>query len=399
MRKFLVLSFFLITLTAMAQTPEKNPKDLWTHTIDVTLGDNWRQKTITVPGKGTPNVVDFFRAFAKAYPCDYHDLLMQAIDGDKEVRFCHEKPYIKISEDACYLRNESFSMRVFYDGDKPAALGVCLHKAITTELQDAYYYRYNNATRKLTPLAKGSDFTGGILKRWTSFFPEKDKNEATMYHSWGRCNIESRLVWSGGKFVLKDPTKDNLSFQRWGSVTASVFNRVIDIHQMEARWPYEEVADTNMVGGTFNSLPICIAILDYRSKDNFYAASAMEGYYYFTAKGWERNDGTTLVAFYTECAPEKDYIKNEAGELVTPPHRLTEGDDVSLNFYLCNGYEIALYLDPASKAFADVVCRGLPSLEHNEWRCVLSPDSDEIVFVNQADGHQMVFTPQSLSSK
>lgn len=324
---------------------------------------------------------------------------MLAIDGDKEVRFCHEKPYIEIGEDACYLRNESFSMRIFYDGDKPAALGVCLHQELIDKLQDAYYYRYNNATRKLTPIGKGSDFTGGILKRGTSFFLEKDRNEATMYHRWGRCNIESSLVWSYGKFELKDRTKDHLSLQQYGSVTESVFNAVIDMHGMEARWPREEDPDTNKVGGSFNSLPICIAILDYRSKDNFYAATAMEGFYYFTAKGWERNDGTTLVAFYTECAPEEDYNRNEAGEFVTSPHRLTEGDDVSLNFYLCNGYEIGFYLDPSSEAFADVVGRGLPSLDHNEWRCVLSPDSDEIVFVNQADGHQMAFTPQSLSSR
>ena len=399
MRKLLLFVCILTAMTAVAQNTEKNPKDLWTHSIDVTLGDNWRQKTINVPGKGTPNVVDFFRAFAKAYPCEYHNLLAMAIDGDKEVLFRHSKPYIEIDKDSCFLENESFSMRVFYENDKPAALGVCCHKAITTELQDAYYYRYNNATRKLTPLAMGSDFTGGILKRWTSFFPNKHHNEATMYHRWGRCNIESSLVWSDGKFVLKDQTKDNLMLQRWGSITESVFNLVIEMHEMEARWPREEVTDTNMVGGTFNSLPICIAILDYCSKDNFYTASAMEGFYYFTAKGWERNDGTTLVAFYTECAPKEDYIRNESGEYETSSHRLTAGDEVSLNFYLCHGYEIALYLDPSSEAFADIVGRGLPSLEHNEWRCVLSPDSDELVFVNQANGLQMVFTPKSLSSR
>lgn len=375
----------------MAQNTEKNPKDLWTHSIDVTLGDNWRQKTITVPGKGTPDVIDFFCAFAKAYPCEYHDLLMQVIDGDQEVRFHHEKPYIEIGDDSCYLRNESFSMRIFYNGNKPAALGVCLHKAITTELQDAYYYRYNNATRKLTPLAMGSDFTGGILKRGTEFSPYKYNNEATMYHRWGRCNIESRLVWSDGKFELKDPTKSDLMLQQWGSVTASVFNKVIETHEMEARWPREEVADTNMVGGSFNSLPICIAVLDNRSKDNFYAASAMEGFYYFTAKGWERSDGTTLVAFYTECAPKEDYIKNEAREYVHRPHRLTAGDDVSLNFYLCHGYDIALYLDPSSEAFAKVVGKGLPSLEHNEWRCELDPDNENLVFIRDADGLKKVF--------
>ena len=386
-----IAMLLFIEMTAMAQHNNTNSKDLWTRSVDVVLDDHWRQKQINVPGKGIPDVVDFFRAFAKAYPCEYYDLLQQAMDGDQEVRFCGEKPSIEIDKDSCYLRNESFCMRVFYENDKPVALGVCCHKAITTKLQDAYYYLYNNASRKLTPLAQGSDFTGGILKRETIFSVAKGSNETILSHRWGRCNIESRLVWNEGKFVLKDPTKENLMLHPWGSVTKSVFNEVIQLHEMEARWPREQNLDPDICGGTFNSLPICIAILDKRSKDDFVAASAMEGFYSFRARGWQRPQGDVLVAFYTECAPENDYGWNEADELVATPHQLTTGDDVMLNFYLCPNAEMACYLDPQSEAFATIVGKGLPDLDRNEWRCVISPENDKLVFVNQNDGHQKVF--------
>lgn len=36
-------------------------------------------------------------------------------------------------------------------------------------------------------------------------------------------------------------------------------------------------------------------------------AQTMEGFYYFTARSWERADGSLLVAVYTECAPRMDY--------------------------------------------------------------------------------------------
>ena len=85
--KKLLFIFVMTALTAGAQTAENNPKDLWTTSVEVDLGDNWKQKTITVPGNGIPNVIDFFRAFAKAYPCEYHDLLLQYLDGDEEVLF------------------------------------------------------------------------------------------------------------------------------------------------------------------------------------------------------------------------------------------------------------------------------------------------------------------------
>ena len=42
MKKLLILTLFLVTLTAGAQTKEKNPKDLWTRSVDVSLGDDWR---------------------------------------------------------------------------------------------------------------------------------------------------------------------------------------------------------------------------------------------------------------------------------------------------------------------------------------------------------------------
>ena len=386
-----------ITLTTMAQTPEKNPKDLWTHTVEVTLGDNWRQKTITVPGKGTPNVVDFFRAFAKAYPCEYHDLLMMAIDGDKEVLFRHERPYIKIDEDSCYLRNESFSMRVFYNGDKPAALGVCCHKELTTELQDAYYYSYNSTSRKLTPLAMGSDFTGGIIQYETEFSSYKNNNEATMRHGWGRCEIKKYLVWTNGKFELKDPTHENMELHNGGKSAQAMLEEVLEKHEMELRDPKPEIKTEDgleICGGTYNSLPVCIAIRDPKTAtDQYVTASAMEGFYYFTARSWDRPDGSLLVAIYTECAPRMDYYKykDEDGNYVNTPHKLSAGDMVELCFYVCFDNGMVIYLDPASKQFATLVGKGLPSLLRNEWRCELSPDRDDIVFVSETDGRQKVF--------
>ena len=399
MRKLFLFIFMLSTMAALAQATEENPKDLWTHSIDVTLGDNWRQKTISVPGKGTPNVVDFFRAFAKAYPCEYHDLLTLAIDGDKEVLFCNKKPHIKIDEDSCFLKNESFSMRVFYENDKPAVLGVCCHKALTTNLQDAYYYRYNNATRKLTPMAKGSDFTGGILKRETKFSPWKQHNEATMSHGWGRCVIESQLTWNNGQFILQDRTKDNFSYYTGGEITMSVLDAFLNVFEMELREPeterYSVIGDDTIpVCGGYNSLPICVAILNPHSKDNYTAAAAMEGFYYFYARGWKRNDGTTLVAVYTECAPQFDYDfghKNDDGSTLKTPHKLEAGDEVFLQFYLCDNNGLAFYLDPKTDSFATHVGIGLPNLEHNEWRCKIGPDNEDLLFVNEADGKTMRF--------
>ena len=392
MKKLLILSLFLVALTAGAQTKEKNPKDLWTRSVDVSLGDDWRQKTITVPGKGTPNVIDFFRAFAKAYPCEYHDLLLQYLDGDKEVLFCGERPWKRIDKDSCFLQNESFSMRVFYENDKPAALGVCCHKAITTELQEAYYFRYNAAMRKLTPLAKGSDFTGGIVKRRTVFSEYKKENEATMHHVWGRCGVQNKLVWSQGKFVIDDLIKKDLQLRYTSNITLAVLDRVLEMNEMELREPKHNV-DPELPGSSYTSLPVCIAIRDERSKDNFAAAAAMEGFYYFFATGWEKNDGNTLVAVYILCAPQYDYFvhKNEAGEYITTPHQLEAGDEVQLCFYLCNSKGMATYLDPASPMFVKTVGKNIPNLDHNEWHCEISPDNEDLVFVRESDGQRKVF--------
>ena len=52
MKKLFMITLVLTATVAMGQHAEKNPKDLWTRSINVTLGDDWRQKTITVPGKG-----------------------------------------------------------------------------------------------------------------------------------------------------------------------------------------------------------------------------------------------------------------------------------------------------------------------------------------------------------
>lgn len=377
MKKLLMCSLFLSVLTVGAQTADKNPKDLWTYSVDVTLGDQWKQKTIVVPGKGTPNVVDFFRAFAKAYPCEYHDLLLAAIEGDTEVMFCHKRPYIEIDKDSCFLKNESFSMRVFFENDKPAALGVCCHKAITTPLQDAYYYRYNSATRKLTPMTMGSDFTGGIVKRKTEFSSEKDQNEATMHHIWGRCDVQCRLTWDKGKLIYKDLVWEDFVIRDGQKSVSALFWEFLMRYEMELREPEESSNDTNRVGGSFNSLPICVAIHDHSSNGRFEAAAAMEGYYYFQARGWEYPDGALLVGIYTACAPP-------------PPHKLGPGDEVSLCFYYCQD-GIAHYLDPSSPTFAKEVGKGLPNLNGNEWRCILSPDNEDLVFVNEKDDQQMVF--------
>lgn len=375
MKKLLMYSFVLSVLTVGAQTAEKNPKDLWTHSVDVTLDDHWKQKAIVVPGNGTPNVVDFFRAFAKTYPCEYHDLLLAAMDGDTEVLFCHHRPYIEIDKDSCFLENESFSMRVFFEEDQPVALGVCCHKAITTSLQDAYYYRYNPATRELIPMTMGSEFTGGIVKRMTQFFPEKDRNEAMMHHTWGRCSLQSHLTWDQGKLVYKDLAWEDLVVNQKSVV--AVFWEFLMRYEMELRDPKESSDDTNKVGGSFNALPICVAIHDKRSNGRFEAAAAMEGFYYFQARGWECPDGALLVGIYTECAPKS-------------PHKLGPGDEVSLCFYYCQD-GMARYLDPTSPMFAKVVGKGLPNLNGNEWRCLLSPDNEDLVFVSEKEDQQMIF--------
>ncbi len=390
-RIFTIIVMLLFSSTiAMTQNANKNPKDLWTHSVDVTLGDHWKQKTIIVPGKGTPNVVDFLRAFAQAYPCEYHDLLLSAIDGDKEVLFCGSRPYIEIDKDSCFLENESFAMRVFYEKGKPAALGVCCHKAITTPLQDAYYYRYSTSTRKLTPMAKGSDFTGGIVKRMTEFAPEKESNEATMHHTWGRCSVQGRLKWDNGKFEYKELTWEDLMIPEGQKSVRAVFEEYLERYEMELRDPKESITDDIIVGGSFNSLPICVAIHDLRSNGRFEAAEAMEGFYHFQSRGWDCPDGALLVGIYMACAPKNDYGKDESGEYVTSPHKLGPGDDVSLCFYYClDG--MALYLDPSSPNFANLVGKGFPNLKGNEWRCVLSPDNEDLVFTSEKDGKSMVF--------
>lgn len=392
MKNALLIALVLMATTASAQHPENNPKDLWTSSVDVTLGDNWREKSIVVPGNA-PNVVDFYRAFAKAYPCEYHDLLTQALDGDREVLFCHVRPRISINRDSCFIENESFSMRVFHEDDKPVALGVCCHKAITTELQDAYYFRYDNASRKLIPLAQGSDFTGGILKRTTKFSPyNKNYEDVTMVHGAGRCAITSQLKWQNGNFVFIDKAKYNFILNHPENVTMAVLEEFLLLHDMELREPEPEV-DPLIEGGRYSTLPICVAVQDERSGGNFAAASAMEGFFYFYARGWQKTDGRTLVAIYTRCAPEFDHYKqkNEVGEYVTIPHKLEPGDEVSLHFYLCNKKGDVFYMDSSEPEFSQRVIKGMPNLDHNEWSCEISPDNEDLVFVNEANGKRKVF--------
>lgn len=387
--KLLLMVFVLTATTASSQSAEKNPKDLWSNSVDVTLGDNWRQKTIVVPGKGTPNVVDFFRAFAKAYPCEYHDLLLKAIDGDQEVQFGHKKPRIDIDKDSCYLEHESFAMRVFYENGKIIALGVCCHKSITTELQEAYYYRYNSTSRKLTPHAQGSDFTGGILKRHTSFNYDKNYTEISMSHSWGRCGVKNYLVWENGKLVLMDLTKKPFKIYKDNNIAMAVLDAFLQLNEMELRDPKPA---SDLPGSSYTSLPVCIAIRDTRSGGSFAAASAMEGFYYFYARGWEKADGTSLVAVYMECASRFDYdFDPEKDGMVKTPHKLCAGDEVGLQFYVCDSTGMATYIAPTSPLFAKTVGKGMPSLEQNEWRCLLDPDNEDLIFVSEKDGQRKTF--------
>ena len=119
----------------------------------------------------------------------------------------------------------------------------------------------------------------------------------------------------------------------------------------------------------------------------------MEGFFYFYARGWQKTDGRTLVAIYTRCAPEFDHYKqkNEAGEYVTTPHKLGPGDEVSLRFYLCNKKGDVFYMDPSEPEFSQRVIKGMPNLDHNEWSCEISPDNEDLVFVNEANGKRKVF--------
>jgi len=390
MKHSIFMAIILLSATVSAQT-DNNPKDLWSHSVDVTLGDDWKQKNISIPGKGEPNVVDFFRAFAKAYPCEYHDLLVMALDGDEEVLFNHERPNIEIDKDTCLIENESFAMRVFYENDKPVAVGVCCHKAITTKQQDAYYYRYDKAKRKLIPLAKGSDFTGGIVKRQTAFPYGRNHNYATMAHGWGRCSITSQLEWNNGQFVLQDNTKRNFKPHQSRVGVRTMLHDFLMINHIELREPRKPQPGPQKPGSSYSSLPICVAVLSKESKGNFVEASATDGFYYFHARGWEKTDGSLLVAIYTECAPENDYEWKKDGETIKTPHKLEAGDEVFLNFYLCDNSGQVIYIDPASTMFEATIGKGIPNLEHNEWRCAIAHDNEDLVFISQTDEQTKVF--------
>ena len=389
MKHLILMTIILLSATVSAQT-DNNPKDLWSHSVDVTPGNDWMKKSISVPGKGEPNVIDFFRALTKAYPCEYHDLLLKAIDGDNEVLFHHEKPYIVIDSDTCLLENESFSMRVFYENDKPVAVGVCFHKALTTKLQDAYYYRYDKAKRKLTPLAKGSDFTGGIIKRQTIFHSGRRYNEATMSHGTGRCSLESQLVWENGKFVLNDNTKQDFKPRQSRIGVRSLLHEFLMKNEIELREPREPQPGPPKPGSTYNSLAVCTAVTSKESSKYYVEASAIVGFYYFHARGWEKADGSLLVAIYTECAPELDYDW-KPGETIKTPHKLEAGDEVCLNFYLCDNSGHIIYQDPSSPTFEATIGKGMPDLMHNEWRCAIGPDNESLVFVSQTDEQTKVF--------
>ena len=83
--------------------------------------------------------------------------------------------------------------------------------------------------------------------------------------------------------------------------------------------------------------------------------------------------------------------KNEDGSTVKTPHKLEAGDEVFLQFYLCDNKGMASYLDPKTDSFTTLVGIGLPNLERNEWRCILSPDNEDLLFVRESDGLTKVF--------
>ncbi len=391
LRLLAAIGLFTITATAQTSTPKDDSKDLWSRSVDADMGADWRDKTIRVEGKGTLTVVDFFRAYAKAYPCDYHRLLLMAIDGDEEVKFNHEKAKVYTDKDQCLLENQLFAMRVFYERNVPVAVGVICLKPITVEVREAYYYAYNAATHTMKPLVQGSDFTGGIIKRTTNFYPGKENNTVEMSHRWGRCQLTSTLEWRNGKFVLVDPTHADLPVQNRENIVLEMLSQTLNVHQIEIR---ERRAQQEDVPGGESALPICIAYVDKETNGNYAAARAMEGFYYFYVRGWEEGDGSMLLAVYTQCAPNEDLEIERNGEnrnLKRTPHVLTEGDEVSLNFYLYDGSQTFRYLDPASKQFAEMVDKDMPNLQHNEWRCTISSANEELVFENEKNGEKKVY--------
>ena len=364
------LIYIIMCMAASAQNNGVQPaddekKDLWTRSIDCPMPAHWRNDTISVAGKGEPHIVDFLRAFTSHFPSEYYQMLMAAVDGDTRITFNRAKPKIFIDRDSCYFSHESFSMRIIFEGKKAAALGVTCHKRLSFDAQDAYYYRYDNMTRRLVPYCQGSDFTDGIVKRKTSFPDRIDENYIEMNHRWGRCGVDARLWWESGQLVSekKDYWTDN------------IINAVTKRAKMELRDAKAE-PEGHLEGGSILSLPICVALRSTPRQTDYAEARSMEGFYYFTCRLWHRSDGSTVAAVLTECAQRKGFLPEETNALGY--HKLGPGDELSLLFYECKAGTHEFVLNNYLAADA-------PGLGHNEWRCVMQPDSDVIRFIRESD--------------
>lgn len=385
------------TLCAMAQQPAAKKQatddyDLWTRSLDVPMNPNWRKQNIVVAGKGTPTVIDFLRAYAKANPSQYYKLLLAAIDGDKRVKFNHESPRIEIDRNKCFLSQGNFAMRVFYKDEKPVALGISPLTSISSEKCDAYFYRYDAAHRLLKPYCQASDLTGGTVKRKSTFSEYKDENHIMMSHSWGRCGLESRLVWDDrGNLTFESFNHSPIEIPAQSKVPIQqLMFEITKRAQMELRDPKPE---RNVPGGSILSLPICVALRGKHSEGLYAHAYSMEGSYYFDSRGWKRSDGSMLAAVLITCAPDNDLKRNDkSGKYDYVPHTLGKGDEIVLQFYNYNPTSHTFtYIDPKTPQFATSVGTDIPSVEKNQWRVAITHENEKVVFINQKDSTRLTF--------
>ncbi|MBO4826068.1 MAG: hypothetical protein J5506_02365 [Prevotella sp.] len=396
-----IVTVILLSCIAMGAWAQKNnasktadeDNDLWTRSLDVPVSNTWRTRNISVPGKGTPDVVTFLRAYAKVYPHKYYTMLLAAIDGDERVKFNHEKPSIHIDKDRCSLSQGKFSMRVFYNQQQqPMAIGIIPLAAITHKVHDAYFFRYDARTRMLKPYCQASDFTSGIRKRIPSFSEYKNENDISMNHFWGRCGLKGWLRWNAkGNLVYEGISHDDVTISTdFNNPVQSLMFQIVKRTDMELRDPQPE---RDVPGGSILSLPICVALRAKESKGDYAHSYSMEGYYYFYIRGWHRQDGTMLAAVAIDCAADTDFKKDpKTDKFVHTPHKLAEGDEVNLQFYDYNpATHTFKYIDPKSPKFAERVASSMPTLDKNQWRCKLSADNDKLIFRRESDGKRTTY--------
>ncbi len=375
------LIYIIMCMAASAQNNGVQPaddekKDLWTRSIDCPMPAHWRNDTISVAGKGEPHIVDFLRAFTSHFPSEYYQMLMAVVDGDTHITFNRAKPKIFIDRDSCYFSHESFSMRIIFEEEKAVALGVTCHKPLSSDAQDAYYYRYDSVARRLVPYCQGSDFTDGIVKRQTSFPDSKDHNSIEMNHRWGRCGVDARLRWERGQLVYKGPDTSPITVsEKKDSWADNILDAVTTRAKMELRDAKAE-PEGHLEGGTYLSLPICVAVRSTPRQADYAEALSMEGFYYFSCRLWHRSDGSTVAAVLTECAQRKGFLPENTNALGY--HKLGTGNELSLHFYECKAgaHEFVLNNNLAADA---------PGLGRNEWRCVMQPGADVIRFIRESD--------------